>query len=708
LTMSVGRTTDDSTPAREAPQPSFTLGDLLAVIEKRFSLILLVMAAVVVLTIAILLILPTRYATSAEITIDTRKNNVADQSAVLSALPTDPASLQNQIRILSSRDLAAEVIGKLGLYDDPEFGGTPSHFSFAGWSLVPTGGAGDPEQLRDGVIAAFERRLSVASEGLSTSITVTFSSASPEKASRIANAIVDAYIDDQLQAKRDAAAKTVDWLTSRIQVLAQQEQAAEAAAEQYKAQYHLTEAADGTPLIDQQLQSITTQLLEARADLAQKEAANAHSTALGTGNAGEMSEVMSSPVIEQLREQEAGLVKDESDLQTRYGALHPKLIAAKQQLRDLEAKIAAEEARMAKSLGSDVAVARGEVASLSTDLARTEYEATAQSLIRVKLKALEASVVSTRSIYDSFVARLRETQGQDGIQAADAHVISHAPVPSAPSFPPRSLIFAASIPAGFLLGLLFALLAERFSDEPVRSRVVSYAPAEPRALRQPAMAASSPSPRLLADVPNASDRKAADYIIDWPQSAFSVAVQNLLRRVLPAGMKGRVVVVTGADPRDSHTVLAVALTRAAALTGRKALLLDCDLRTPMSAAAMGLVPNGAGLVEVLAGKVPLSRALRMDPRSNAFVLAASHPVREPAQVLFTPIFAQLVAHLRRTSDLIVIEMPAARAGEAQALARTADGVLLVVGRTRAHEPAAQGAIDTLTRSRTPFGVALAG
>jgi len=42
-------------------------------------------------------------------------------SSVLSALPTDPSSVQNQIQVLSSRDLARRVIGKLKLYDDPEF-----------------------------------------------------------------------------------------------------------------------------------------------------------------------------------------------------------------------------------------------------------------------------------------------------------------------------------------------------------------------------------------------------------------------------------------------------------------------------------------------------------------------------------------------------------------------------------------------------------
>ncbi len=71
---------------------------------------------VVVATLAVLMYLPTLYSASASVMLDPRKNNVADLSSVLSQLPTDPASLQNQIQILQSRDLAAQAIAKLKLY----------------------------------------------------------------------------------------------------------------------------------------------------------------------------------------------------------------------------------------------------------------------------------------------------------------------------------------------------------------------------------------------------------------------------------------------------------------------------------------------------------------------------------------------------------------------------------------------------------------
>src|SRR5690348_2992408 len=104
-----------------ASSPRFQLAEVLGVVRKRHKLVLGVAAVCIALTAAALLMLPTVYAASATVMLEQRKNNVADASSVLSSLPTDAASVQNQIQILTSRDLAARVSDKLGLENDPEF-----------------------------------------------------------------------------------------------------------------------------------------------------------------------------------------------------------------------------------------------------------------------------------------------------------------------------------------------------------------------------------------------------------------------------------------------------------------------------------------------------------------------------------------------------------------------------------------------------------
>ena len=192
----------------EAP---FGPPEMMRIIRARRALILRVAAATVILVAAILFLLPTRYSASAVVMLEPRKNNVTDLSAVLSQIPTDPASLQNQIQILTSRELAGRVIDKLGLANDPEF--KPS----GGLFVSPF-----PARARDAITDAFLKRLSVDAVGLSTSLTVSFQARDPDKAVRIANAVADAYVTDQANTKFEATARTTRWLMDRIQRLAVQ------------------------------------------------------------------------------------------------------------------------------------------------------------------------------------------------------------------------------------------------------------------------------------------------------------------------------------------------------------------------------------------------------------------------------------------------------------------------------------------------------
>ena len=166
--------------------------------------------------------------------------------------------------------------------------------------------------------------------------------------------------------------------------------------------------------------------------------------------------------------------------------------------------------------------------------------------------------------------------------------------------------------------------------------------------------------------------------------------------------------VTAADARDGKTAVAVAFARAAALGGKKVVIIDADLRRPVTAVTMGLAPALRGIIEVLRRQTALSTALLMDPRSNAFVLSCARPVRDAAPVWSSPQFAQLVAHLRKNCDLVIIDAPVAQSPDMPLLAAAADGVVMVVARNRAHEPGVASAVFAMAQLPTPMGIALAG
>jgi len=609
-------------------------------------------------------------------------------SAVVSELPTDPASVQNQIQLLTSRDLAGLVIERLGLDQDPEFNralapGLAAYF-------LPDDQS--PQGLRNAEIETFLKHLSVEAVGLSTAISVTFTSHDPQKSARIANAVADAYIETETDADLTTSRAATAWLSERIRQLSRQVQAAESNVQAYKAEHDLNETADGSSIVDQQLTAINTQLVDARSDLAEKQANDGRiATLMKSGHAADVSQIVASPLIVQLREQEAGVLGDEAQLSSKYGPKNPKLIAVQSQKRDLQDKIDLEVNRIAGSVANDVAVARAHVGSLQASLRQVEAQATDQNMARVKLKALEANATSTRTMYEAFVVRLRETQSPIGM--ADARVISHASAPTRPSSPPRLLLLGASVPAGVLLGLLMALLAERFGAGVPARRFVNGAIERLRAIP------------VLAEIAGTASVRAADQIVDWPAAPFAQGIAALARRIAgPGGPK--VLAITASVPGAGQSEIAAALARAAALMGQRVVIVDGNLCRPAIARAMGVGPSPSGLMDVLGGKATLSRALQKDTRSNAFVLSPAWRPRDSAQVLASPQMAGLIGHLRRTCDLVLIDAPPVlAAGEARFLTNLADAVAIVVRVDQTPPEAVAHAADAL--AAMPVGLVLA-
>jgi len=700
------------TPPPYAPQ-NFQLADLIRMIDARRTLILRVMIGTILCALAVALVLPTTYSSSAVVMLDPRKNNVTDLTAVLSQMTSDPASVQNQIQIIGSRDLAITVIDQLNLGDDPEYNpalNPPSLLSLLNPKAL-FGDAATAPTNRDRIIDTFQKNVTAEAQGLSTAITITAKSRDPAKAARIANALADAYVKSQVATKLNATAATTDWLNNRLQELAGQLQAQEEDVQAYKAQHNLNDSGPGNSIIDQQMVGISAQIVQARSDLAEKQAI---ADRINSSNPAEAAQIASSPVIVQLRGQQGTLLAEEGALNSKYGPLHPKMQALQQQKRDLDFKITQEVNRMAASANNDVIVARAHLNSLQGSLGGTEGTARTQNMARVQLQALESNVASTRAIYEAFVQRLRAAQNMDDVQTPESRVISTAPVPLKPSAPKRMLIVGASIPLGALLGLLAALLAEKLGPMmPVRVNGAPRAaivpplkkPRAPRPRTAAAPIATWNGPPILGEINDPAALRAADFVLDYPASKYSHAMAALVRQLEAApDSGGAIVALTSADTSESRSAIAVSLARAASQMGKKAIIVDC---APARLASKVMkAPVRTGIYDVLTGAVPLNQALAKDPRGEVYLLGSTRKPPNSLTMYTSEPMARLVSVLRGGADFVVIDCGPANGGpDAALIARLADATVLVSKRQMLHSPLVANAARILASAKAaPVGI----
>ncbi len=687
----------------------FRLVDLLHVLRVRWQIIVGTAVIIMAVTLVVLFQLTPLYRANAVVMLDQRKNNVEDVNAVLSGLPTDPSSIQNQVQILTSRELASRVVGRLKLEQDPDFNGDLE----PGWGkllegLIPTGwfahnlstltAAQVAEKQRNQLIDKVLDRLSVEPIGLSTAIMVSFTLPNPEHAARVVNTIADEYVEDQLNAKFVATQKATQWLADRIQELSRQVQAADAAVQQYKAENNLTETADGSSIVNQQLASVNAQLIAAKSDLAQKQAIYGRVLALArVGRSDDVSQVVASPLIGNLRAEETTLLQQEATLSTQYGPRHPKILEIESEKRNLEDRIRQEVQRVVGTVANDVAVSSANMNSLQNSLTGLSSQSQGQSLATVKLKALEAAALSSRSMYEAYISRLKETQGQEGIQSPDARVISTAEIPSAPSFPNKLLIVGAALPMSLVLGLLFAFAAERLDS----------------GFRTSAQVETSLGLPVLAIVPeikvvdSEEEINAADRIVDKPMSSFTEAIRGLQLGLSLSNVdvEPKIILVTSSVPSEGKSTIAISLARLAARTGKRVALVDGDLRHPTIAKMVGLISPEYGIGDALSGKEALDRCLVKDPRSTVLILPCVEKPPSPADLLSSAAMERLITTLRNAFDVVIFDTaPLLPVNDTKILARLADTVLFVTRWEKTPRDAAYNAV----RSLADVNVAISG
>lgn len=709
LLPSVNEATEIRAEAPIDEAPGISLVDFLRVLRARRRIILWTVLIAVALTTVTVLQLTPLYTSSAVVMLDERKNNVADTDAVLSQLPSDQSTVQNQVQILTSQELAERVVRKLHLESDPEFNTPPNilglvlryinplHWISRSGKTPPVENGSDAVRRR--IAGQLIDHLSVTPVGLSTAMQVSYRSPDPVKAAQIANAFADAYVEDQLETKFEATKRATQWLSGRIQELSRQAKDADAAVQQYKARHNITETDSGS-ITDQQTAAISGQLVQARADLAEKQARYNNLMELQKkGQAANSAEVLSSPLIATLRAQETDLNRQLADLSSKYLPGHPKILDLQAQRANLEQKISQEVQRVVESVHNDVASAAAHVASLQQSLAALEAQDASQNQSEVQLTALESDAESARSMYEAFLERLSQAQGQEGIQMPDARIISRAGVAASPSYPKTGLLIMLSAFAGLLLGVVLAFIAERL-DSGFRTA------AQVEALLGLPVIAVVPEIKIGQN----SSRKVIDQVIEKPVSSFTEAIRGLqlAMNLAQIDRQPKTITVTSSVPDEGKTTVAISLARVAARGGLKTLLIDGDLRRPRVANAMGLSRLSVGLIEVLMGTHALEDCLAHDEKSGVLILPCPSPPPNPADILMSQAMRNLLDEVQEQFDLVIIDSaPVLPVNDTKIIAGMVDGVVVTTRWEKTPREAIANALRSLADARAVIlGIAL--
>jgi succinoglycan biosynthesis transport protein ExoP len=632
--------------------------------------------------------------------IETRNSQILQKTAVGDLRP-DAGWIESQIGILRSQNVAAYVVKQLRLAEDREF--IRSNIGLFD-KLLARLGWGDPEPTTEGertgaAIGTVMGGLDVRRVGQSYMMRIDFSSPNREQAGRVAGAMIDAYIFDQLNSKYQANRRAGDWLQERLQALREQAAAAERAVVEFKAKNNIV-AAGGTLMNEKQLTEMSSQAAAARSqasDVAIRlERVGAVRRAYQTEKSSlvddeNVSEAMSNPIITPLRVKYLDLLNREADWSVRYGKNHQAVVNLRNQIRDIRKSIYDELGRIEETWKSDYEVAKKRQTEQEQSLGSLISQSTETNQARVALFSLEASAQSYRKLYDNFLQQHTESVQQQTFPISDARLISPASV--AKTAPQALKIWLVTAFAGVMLGVGLGAFRE-IMDRGFRTRdqvrsvlgtdciaLFPLLPDERKRVfsrQQPlALPRSEEAQRSIY-----SSAKIIRTIVNSPSSPYADAIQSIKLTVDLNGQANftKVLGLTSCLPSEGKSTLAAATAALIAQSGARVLLVDCDLRRP--ALSRALAPDAsAGFIDVVAGKLDLADAVWNDPTTNmAFLPAgANRELPSATEVIASEAAKSLFSTMQIKYDYVIVDLPPLAAGvDVRATSGLIDSYLLVI------------------------------
>ncbi|MEY4133579.1 MAG: hypothetical protein RL592_1637 [Verrucomicrobiota bacterium] len=358
-----------------------------------------------------------------------------------------------------------------------------------------------------------------------------------------------------------------------------------------------------------------------------------------------------------------------SQMTETYTDQHPKLVAEREALKQLEKQLQDAIVQAIKSRRSALENAKARHEAILRNLAAKEEEISKLQAANVELERVDKDVKSS----EEFLGRMKLSYEEAKLRSSTSGTSTSISILDAPSVSDKPInknyYFNAlvGVGSGMLFGIVLIVVIGTLDDRIKSAKDVEGSLGLPLIGTVPRVAnTSGPSRALLAR--QDKDRIATEAV----RSIYSALKVN------PAVSKARVFLVTSTRPSEGKTFVATNLALIFAQHSERVLVIDADLRLPNVGPSLGFTGDG-GLSKWFNSEMTLDEAIVHDVAPGLDVLPVGLSCKNPTQVINNPKFLAMIEGLRERYDRIFIDSPPIGAvSDALHLLPKVDGVLYVV------------------------------
>lgn len=686
---------------QDESQQKVHLRDYLWVVRKRaWTLIAVLVILVTTVTIKTFNTRP-MYGANARLLIEKEELNIVSFKEVLAVNPTAEDYYRNQLEVLKSRSLAKRVIDKLDLKNNPEFAPPKGNGKFEVMAslvfwfkrLSPPNGLSSRSSKDKGTETAADasavdvnsklidnllNRLTATIVKDTGVINVSFSGYYPETVTHITNAIVEQYLQQDLERRFSASQEALKWLDGRLKVVKDALNESEMSLQRYKERESLITLENMSAIEEkhnivlQKLAELNTAVTNAKTERIGLETLYNELQRLSAQP--EMIEsvpaVIQNRLIQDLKGTYVTLSGECSQLGERYGPKHPKFIRMEREMGTVKSKIALEVKKIISSIETEYKVAKAREDTLREALEQQKQEAMDLNRKAIQYGVLKREVETNRLMYNTLLTRMKETSLTGGLKNSNIRILDTAEVPRLPVKPNKKLNIMLALIVGLTLGTGITFFLE-YLDDTIRT------PDDlERNLRMPFLGAVG----TVKSGKKGEQGNAELFALNSPRSSMAECIRSVRTNIVfsSSNEPKKLLMVSSAGPKEGKTIITANLAVTMAQAGKNTLVVDADMRRPRLNKLFG-VERTPGLSNLLVEDIDLNSTIKGTDVPNLSVLSCGLVPPNPSELLGTDAMEILCNKMRERFDCVIFDSPPVMSvTDAIVLARLCDGVILIV------------------------------
>jgi capsular exopolysaccharide synthesis family protein len=691
--------------------------------KRRWMIIAVFLIAVIFTTIKGLTVKPL-YRGTTTIQINIENPQIVDFKEIFTVNMWAMDYYQTQYKILESRNLARRAVQRLSLTQHPDFLPQPlspyqkfksdilssvfgflrSLNPFSSSSKSPSSSQSLPIDNEDSVndkaapfVSGFLSRLKIEPVRESRLVRIHFDSYYPELAGQAPNILAEEYIQMNLDFRVQSTEQAQEWLGKQLEDLKAKVERADEAMQAFGSKNDIISLDDNENIVMKRLSELNDALAKAESERMAKEALYRQIKQDKDRAFDALPSILENKLIQDLKQTYIQLEAQYMRLSETFKPNYPEMVRLKNQMESTQRRLNLEVEKILSSIKNEY-----EASLRRESLLRAAFEQQKSRTLEMQQKSIQYNILKRESdtnkdLYKSLLQRMKEVGVSAGFNASNIQIVDRAETPRGPFMPDRhrSLLLAAVV--GLFLGVGLAFFFEYLDNTVKTPEDVEQLLRLPSFGMIPELSCERRR-RIHGEKPSSNKSAPVELITcNQPRSMLSEAYRNIRTSLLLSFSEQppKKIVVTSPNPLEGKTTTLINTAISLSQTGARVLIVDADMRKPRIHKVLGN-GNGVGLSNFLSGNAKLWSVIRRSDIQNLYYIPAGSSPPNPAELLGSALFRDMVQALAERFDHILIDAPPVLGfADSVILSSAVDGVMLVVTAGKTSRIALQRAKEAL-------------